>query len=60
MIDVKLKDGSSLQVEQGSTVAEVAKSIGMGLYKAPGPPGGRRGGRPAHRLRGLLPGDPDL
>ena len=33
MIDVKLKDGSSLQVEQGSTVAEVAKQISMGLYR---------------------------
>lgn len=33
MIDVKLKDSSSLQVEQGSTVAEVAKQISMGLYR---------------------------
>ncbi|MBO1680351.1 threonine--tRNA ligase [Bittarella massiliensis (ex Durand et al. 2017)] len=33
MIDVKLKDGSSLQVEQGSTVAEVAKQISMGLFR---------------------------
>ncbi|MZL70277.1 threonine--tRNA ligase [Bittarella massiliensis (ex Durand et al. 2017)] len=33
MIDVKLKDGSSLQEEQGSTVAEVAKQISMGLYR---------------------------
>lgn len=34
MINVTLKDGSIRQVEVGTTVAEFAKSIGMGLYKA--------------------------
>ncbi|WP_105203374.1 threonine--tRNA ligase [Neobittarella massiliensis] len=33
MIDVRLKDGSVLQVEAGSTVADVAKQISMGLYR---------------------------
>lgn len=34
MINVTLKDGSIRQVESGTTAAEFAKSIGMGLYKA--------------------------
>ena len=34
MINVTLKDGSIRQVEAGTTAAEFAKSIGMGLYKA--------------------------
>ena len=33
MIDVRLKDSSVLQVEAGSTVADVAKQISMGLYR---------------------------
>lgn len=34
MINVELKDGSVRQVQPGTTAAEVAKSLGMGLYKA--------------------------
>lgn len=34
MINVLLKDGSIKAVEAGTTAAEVAKSLGMGLYKA--------------------------
>ena len=34
MINVTLKDGVVKQYEQGTTVAEVAKSLGAGLYKA--------------------------
>ena len=34
MIQVTLKDGSIRSVEAGTTAAEVAKSLGMGLYKA--------------------------
>ncbi|MDL2323832.1 threonine--tRNA ligase [Ruminococcaceae bacterium OttesenSCG-928-A16] len=34
MIKVWLKDGSMREYEAGTTVAEVAKSLGMGLYKA--------------------------
>lgn len=32
-MDVKLKDGSVRQYEVGTSVADVAKSLGMGLYK---------------------------
>ena len=34
MINITLKGGDVRQVEAGTTVAELAKSIGMGLYKA--------------------------
>ena len=34
MINVTLKDGVVKQYEQGTTAAEVAKSLGAGLYKA--------------------------
>ncbi len=34
MINVKLKDGTVMTFESGITVADVAKSIGIGLYKA--------------------------
>lgn len=34
MIEVRLKDGSVREYEAGTTVAEVAKSLGAGLYKA--------------------------
>ena len=34
MIDVTLKGGVVKQYEAGVTVADVAKSLGMGLYKA--------------------------
>ena len=33
MIDVRLKDGSVLQVEAGSTEPDVAKQISMGHYR---------------------------
>ena len=34
MINVTLKDGSVKEFESGITAMEVAKSLGMGLYKA--------------------------
>lgn len=34
MVKVTLKDGSIREFEVGTTLAEVAKSLGMGLYKA--------------------------
>ena len=34
MINVTLKDGTVRQYEAGTTAAEVAKSLGAGLYKA--------------------------
>ncbi len=34
MVKVTLKDGSFKEYEAGTTLAEIAKSLGMGLYKA--------------------------
>ena len=39
MINVTLKGGAVKEFEPGVSPADVAKSIGMGLYKAPAPPG---------------------
>ena len=61
MINVKLK-GDVRQFEAGVSAADVARSIGMGLYKSAC--AARVNGevwRPAHRFeRGLHPGDPHL
>lgn len=34
MINIKLKDGAVKQYEENTTPAQVAKSLGAGIYKA--------------------------
>ena len=62
MINVTLKGGAVKEFEPGVSPADVAKSIGMGLYKsACAAKGGRRGRGPAHSFgKGLRAGDPDV